>query len=77
MTVPDAIRGRVAAVHYVFIGMSNELGAAESGVAASLFGLVPAIVGGGAIAIVVVGFVAWRWRELARMPPLADLHPPE
>ena len=32
MVVPDAIRGRVSAVHYVFIGMSNELGAAESGV---------------------------------------------
>ena len=29
MVVPDAIRGRVSAVHFVFIGMSNELGAAE------------------------------------------------
>jgi hypothetical protein len=77
MTVPDAIRGRVAAVHYVFIGMSNELGEAESGVAASLFGTVPAIVGGGAIAVLVVAVVAARWRELARMPPLADLRPPE
>src|SRR5204863_7239743 len=30
IVVPDAIRGRVAAVHNVFIGTSNELGAAES-----------------------------------------------
>jgi hypothetical protein len=73
MVVPDAIRGRVSAVHYVFIGMSNELGAAESGLAAQLFGLVPAISGGGAVAMLVVFVVAFKWRELARMPPLAAL----
>jgi MFS family permease len=76
LVVPDAIRGRVSAVHYVFIGMSNELGAAESGLAAGLVGTVPAIVGGGALAVIVVGVVAWKWRELANMPPLAELRPP-
>ena len=76
MVVPDAIRGRVSAVHFVFIGMSNELGAAESGAAASLLGTAPAIVVGGAIAVLVVGVVAMRWRELAAMPPLAELKPP-
>jgi MFS family permease len=75
MVVPDAIRGRVSAVHYVFIGMSNELGAAESGVAAALLGTVPSIVMGGGLAVIVVGLVALRWRELARMPPLAELQP--
>jgi len=77
LVVPDAIRGRVSAVHFVFIGLSNELGAAESGVAAHLLGTVPAIVAGGALAVMVVGVVALRWRELARMPPLAELHPAE
>lgn len=77
MVVPDAIRGRVSAVHYVFIGMSNELGTAESGFAAWLFGTVPAIVGGGAVALVVVGVVAARWRALAAMPPLSELRPTE
>ncbi len=75
--VHDAIRGRVAAVHNVFIGMSNELGAAESGAAAALLGTAPAIIAGGAVAIAVVGVVAVRWPELARMPPLAELQPPE
>ncbi len=75
MVVPDRIRGRVSAVHFVFIGMSNELGAAESGFAASLVGTVPAIVGGGALALLVAGFVALRWRALAAMPPLAELQP--
>ena len=77
MVVPDAIRGRVSAVHYVFIGMSNELGAAESGLAADLVGTIPAIVGGGALAILVVGIVAIKWRALSQMPPLADLKPAE
>jgi MFS family permease len=76
MVVPDAIRGRVSAVHYVFIGMSNELGVAESGLAATLVGTVPSIIGGGAIAVIVVGVVALKWRALANMPPLAELKPP-
>jgi hypothetical protein len=73
MVVPDAIRGRVGAVHYIFIGLSNELGAAESGLAARLVGTVPAIAGGGAIAVIVVAIVALRWRALAAMPPLSEL----
>jgi predicted MFS family arabinose efflux permease len=77
LVVPDAIRGRVGAVHFVFIGMSNELGAAESGLAARLIGVVPTIVAGGALAVVVVGAVALRWPALARMPPLAELRPAE
>jgi MFS family permease len=75
MVVPDAIRGRVSAVHFVFIGMSNELGAAESGVAAWLIGTVPAIVAGGALATLVVAVVAIRWPQLAAMPPLGELKP--
>jgi MFS family permease len=77
LVVPDAIRGRVAAVHNVFIGMSNELGAAESGFAAALLGTVVAIVGGGAVAVAVVFVVAVKWPELANMPPLAELKPEE
>jgi MFS family permease len=77
LVVPDAIRGRVSAVHFVFIGMSNELGGAESGVAAYLIGLVPAIVAGGAVAFAVVGFVAVKWPSLGKMPPLSELTAPD
>jgi MFS family permease len=73
MCVPDAIRGRVSAVHHIFLGMSNELGELESGVAAHLIGAAPAIVLGGAVAIAVAAAVAARWPELVRMPPLAEL----
>jgi MFS family permease len=75
LVVPDAIRGRVSSVHYVFIGMSNELGAAEAGLAAEVLGLAPAIIAGGAVAVVVVGLVAIKWPALSRMPPLAELEP--
>ncbi len=77
LVVPDSIRGRVGAVHNVFIGMSNELGAAESGLAAKLFGTVPAIVGGGVVAVLVVATVVMKWPQLANMPPLAELRPPD
>jgi MFS family permease len=76
MVVPDRIRGRVSAVHHVFIGMSNELGELESGVAAALIGAVPAIVAGGAVAVLVVGVVAARWPAIVRMPPLHELEAP-
>jgi MFS family permease len=75
LVVPDYIRGRVGAVHFVFIGMSNELGAAESGIAADVLGVVPAIVVGGAVAMIVVVVVAVKWPALAKMPPLAQLTP--
>jgi MFS family permease len=50
---PDEIRGRVSAVNSVFVGASNELGEFESGVTAAWFGLVPAIVLGGAATLLV------------------------
>jgi MFS family permease len=75
MVVPDAIRGRVGAVHYVFIGMSNELGELESGVAAQLLGTVPSVVLGGAVAIAVAAFVLVRWPAMPQLPPLHTLQP--
>jgi MFS family permease len=57
LQTPDEIRGRVSAVSAVFIGASNELGEFESGVTAAWFGLVPAIVIGGAATILVT--VLW------------------
>jgi predicted MFS family arabinose efflux permease len=63
---PDAMRGRVAAVNGLFISLSNEMGAFESGVTAAWWGVVPAVVVGGVGCMLVVGLVAWRWPELVR-----------
>jgi len=55
---PDQMRGRISAVNGIFIGISNELGAFESGVAASLLGPIGAVVFGGIGTIVVVLTIA-------------------
>ena len=57
LVTEDRMRGRVAAVENVFIGASNELGAFESGVAATLIGVGPAVVLGGLLTLGVV--VVW------------------
>ena len=54
LTTPDNMRGRISAINGIFIGSSNELGALESGVAASIFGLVPSIIFGGAATLLIV-----------------------
>jgi MFS family permease len=69
---PDAMRGRVAAVNSLFIGASNELGEFESGATAALFGLVPAIVLGGAGTIAVALLWAWMFPQLRRRDLLVD-----
>jgi len=55
---PEVLRGRIASVNHVFIGASNELGAFESGVAATIFGVVPSVILGGVVTLVVVSGVA-------------------
>jgi MFS family permease len=64
---PEAIRGRIAAVNHVFIGASNELGAFESGVAATILGVVPAVLAGGVATIGIVAAAAWLAPALRRL----------
>lgn len=74
---PDHLRGRVAAINYVFIGFSNEFGAFESGATAAMFGPVASVVGGGFATLMVVLMVRTVWPELARIGPLHTLAPAE
>jgi MFS family permease len=64
---PDAMRGRVSAVHSLFTGTSNQLGAFESGVAAALLGAVPAVLLGGIGTIAVAGLWMLLFPELRRL----------
>jgi predicted MFS family arabinose efflux permease len=61
---PQHLQGRVASVSSIFISSSNELGALESGIAASLVGLSASIVGGGIITMLVAFTVYIITREL-------------
>ncbi|MEJ0060380.1 MAG: MFS transporter [Terricaulis sp.] len=51
LATPDAMRGRVAAVSFVFISASNELGDFEAGVMARILGPKLAVALGGGFAI--------------------------
>jgi MFS family permease len=51
LATPDAMRGRVGAVSYVFISASNELGDFEAGLTARLLGPTIAVAAGGIAAV--------------------------
>jgi MFS family permease len=70
LLTPDHMRGRVNAVDMVFIGASNELGQFESGLTASWFGTVPAVVLGGVGTLIVTAIWAWTFPELRRADKL-------
>lgn len=71
---PDELRGRVSAVNGLFIGISNELGVLESGLAAKFLGTVPSVVFGGAGTIGVVLLVLVLWPEVGRFGRLMGTH---
>ncbi len=60
LATPDAMRGRVGAVNFLFINASNQLGQFESGIAAALLGAMPAAALGGAGTVA----VALLWMKL-------------
>ena len=68
LTTPDFLRGRVSSINGIFVGSSNELGALESGIAASILGLAPSIAFGGFVTLLVaIGFYQF-------CPPIRNLH---
>ena len=73
LATPDAMRGRVSAVNYLFIGASNELGEFESGVTAAWFGTVPSVIIGGIGTLLVVGLWTALFADLRRVDRLSDV----
>lgn len=61
---PPEMRGRVSAVHVLFVGATNELGEFRAGLVAAWLGAVPAALAGGIGALLIVGL----WTRL--FPPL-------
>lgn len=64
---PERLKGRVSSVNSIFVSSSNELGAFESGVAASLLGLVPSIIFGGTMTILTVIVIAVLIKAVRRV----------
>lgn len=63
---PEHMKGRVSAVNNIFVGSSNEIGSFESGLAAKLLGVVPAVVLGGFMTLGVVSFTALKADKLRK-----------
>lgn len=68
---PDHMRGRIGSIGSVFVGASNEIGAFESGVAASLFGVRRSVWWGGLLTVILVLLVA-RWTPQLRRLDLSE-----
>jgi len=63
----NEMKGRVASVNSIFIGSSNELGAFESGAAASVMGLIPSVIFGGIMTLIVVTVAAKTAPQLRKL----------
>jgi hypothetical protein len=67
VATPDAMRGRVGAINYLFISASNQLGEFRAGLTAFWWGALPAVVIGGVGSVL----VALLWMRL--FPTLRDV----
>jgi MFS family permease len=67
LNTPDELRGRVASINSIFINSSNELGAFESGLTSRWFGTINAIIFGGIISLLVVGFTYIKFPKLKKL----------
>lgn len=74
LKTPDEVRGRVASVNSIFVGSSNELGAFESGFTAKLMGTVQAVVFGGLMTILTVGFTAIKFPDFRKLDLTKDMN---
>jgi MFS family permease len=77
LATPDAMRGRVGAVSFVFISASNELGDFQSGVAARFLGPVVAVVAGGLGALAIAAAWMKLFPALAKADRFEDAAPRE
>jgi len=66
LSTPDELRGRVSSVNMIFIGASNQLGAAESGFVAALTNATFSVVSGGVGCLLVLAIVATKLPRLRR-----------
>jgi Transmembrane secretion effector len=66
LTVPDGLRGRLAAIHIAVVTGGPRLGDAEAGAVAALAGPQVSVVSGGLACLAGVALLAWRLPELDR-----------
>jgi len=72
---PEDMRGRVSAIHVLFVGCTNELGEFRAGLLASLFGAAPAALAGGIGTLIIVALWTQLFPSLRRMDRLSEVSP--
>jgi MFS family permease len=72
---PDAMRGRVSAVHMLFVGAANEFGDFRAGLVAAWLGALPAVMAGGICTLTVVALWTRFFPELRRIDRLSEVNP--
>src|SRR3954468_2665539 len=75
LATPEDMRGRVSAIHVLFVGCTNELGEFRAGLLASLFGAVPAALAGGFGTLVIVALWTQLFPGLRRVDRLSEVTP--
>ena len=75
LATPEEMRGRVSAIHVLFVGCTNELGEFRAGLLASLFGAVPAALAGGIGTLVIVALWSQLFPALRRVDRLSEVAP--
>jgi MFS family permease len=75
LSTPDALRGRVSAVNFIFIGASNQLGAVESGFVAALTNPTFSVVSGGIGCLIVLAIIGAALPQLRRYRIGTSLEP--
>jgi MFS family permease len=71
LETPDAMRGRVNAINYLFVGSSNTLGEFESGTVAAWLGAVPSALIGGVGSLLVAAMWMMLFPELRHVDRFA------
>jgi len=74
LKTPDEFRGRVGSVNSIFVGSSNELGVFESGFTAWLMGPVRAVIFGGLMTIITVGFTSIKFPNFKKLDLTKDMN---
>ncbi len=77
IATPDAMRGRVSSISFIFISASNELGEFESGVATRFLGPVGAVLLGGTVAVVAALSWTGLFPSLSKADHYNDIAAPE
>ena len=72
---PEDMRGRVSAIHVLFVGCTNELGEFRAGLLASLLGAAPAALAGGLGTLLVVALWTQLFPRLRRIDRLSEVAP--